>query len=126
MAKSKKNLYESEPKERIDWMRNQALIQQAYIDLIRELKRCPTIAEVSGRVNLSIHTIKKHVADMKFEQIKSPMRALTPDVLAAIYNSARKGTSASQKLWCQIMEGWSEEMNIKGFEKDLTINVKVT
>lgn len=119
-----KNLSETTEKVRIDKMRNQAIVQQAYIDLIKNLKRCPTILEVSEHVNLSAVTIEKHISEMKFEPIQSPMRSLTPDVLASIYNSARKGQSASQKLWLQVMEGWVEDMNL-GIKGDIEIEVKI-
>jgi len=33
--------------------------------------------------------------------------------MLAIENSAKKGSSASQKLWMQICEGWSERQIIK-------------
>ena len=111
--KASKKVDENVLKEdRIDWLRNQAIIQNAYIELIQRLHRCPTNLEVSEKVNLSIHTIKNHVKELKFEPLQSPLRSLTPDVIISIYNSARKGLSASQKLWMQIMEGWSENMNV--------------
>ena len=96
----------------IAWQRNQALIQESYIELVKELKRCPTILEVSENVNLSINTINKHIKELKFEPLKSSLRALTPDVLIAIAKSARKGSAASQKLWVQLMEGWTEKQDI--------------
>ena len=111
--KVSKKIDENMPKvDRVDWLKNQAIIQQAYIELIQQLKRCPTNLEVSEKVNLSICTIKNHTKELKFEPLQSPMRTLTPDVLAAIYNSARKGSSQSQKLWMQIMEGWKENSNL--------------
>ena len=105
MAKSDKN---------ITWDTNQAIIQDAYVKLILSLKRCPTINEVSKEVNLCPTTLKKHVDTLKFEPLKNPLRSLTPDVLVSIYNSARKGSSSSQKLWMQIMEGWTERHELTG------------
>lgn len=109
----------------ITWQRNQALIQEIYIELVKELKRCPTILEVSEGVNLSIDTINKHVKELKFEPLESPLRSLTPDVLMSIVKSARRGSSASQKLWLQVMEGWSEKTDITQnitFKKPLIID----
>ncbi len=102
----------------ITWQLNQALIQDAYIKLIKELRRCPTLLEISKEVNLSINTLKKHVDELKFEPLKDLMRTLTPDVVMAIANSARKGSSASQKLWMQIMEGWAERQEHTGKDGD--------
>jgi hypothetical protein len=94
--------------DRIDWLRNQAIIQETYVNLIQQLKRCPTVLEVSKQTDLSISAIRNHVKEMKFEPQQSPLRSLTPDVYISIYNSCRKGSSQSQKLWMQIMEGWKE------------------
>lgn len=94
------------------WQINQALIQNAYIKLIKQLQRCPTVFEISKEVDLSINTLNKHIQELKFEPLKDLMRTLTPDVVMSIANSARKGSSASQKLWMQIMEGWTESHNI--------------
>ena len=98
----------------ITWEVNQAIIQDAYIKLIMSLKRCPTLKQVSDEVKLSITTLKKHVDRLEFKPLKNPLRSLTPDVLVSIYNSALKGSSASQKLWMQIMEGWAERQELTG------------
>ena len=70
--------------------------------------------EISEHVNLSIKTLEKHVKDLKFEPTKELMRTLTPDVVMAIAESAKKGSSSSQKLWMQIMEGWTERHELTG------------
>ena len=100
--------------ENITWHVNQAIIQNAYIKLIKQLQRCPTMLEISEHVNLSIKTLEKHVKDLKFEPTKELMRTLTPDVVMAIAESAKKGSSSSQKLWMQIMEGWTERHELTG------------
>lgn len=104
---------DSEDKRNITWERNQKLLQETYVKLLQLFKRCPTISEVAKEVNLSTKTIKLHIKELKFDPIESPLRVLTPDVIASIYNSARKGSSQSQKLWMQLMEGWSEKMDMK-------------
>lgn len=106
----------------VTWQYNQALIQDAYICLIKEKRRCPTLLEVSKEVNLSMKALENHVKELKFEPLKNLMRTLTPDVVMAIANSARKGSSASQKLWMQVMEGWAEKTEID-IPNDITIKV---
>lgn len=96
-------------KKNITWNLNQKLIQEAYIGLLQELKRCPTIQEVSDQTELSCKTIRLHIKDMQFEPSVHPLRVLTMDVLMFIYMSSKKGSSASQKLWLQVMEGWHEK-----------------
>lgn len=118
MAKSCKN---------ITWDLNHSIIRDSYVKLIKELKRKPTYDEVSKETNLSINTIKKHIDELKFEPLKHPLRVLSEDVLISIANSAKKGSAASQKLWMQICEGWSErqimehtgEVNINGAREKL-------
>ncbi len=95
------------------WNENQALINNAYKDLISKLERCPTILEIAEKTGLNRNTISKHSKDIKLETyINSSLRSLTPDVLVSIYNSARKGVPASQKLWVQLMEGWREGLDV--------------
>jgi len=102
----------TDEKRNITWESNQKLLQEAYIELLKTLKRCPTTTEVSKKVNLSIKTVKLHVRDLKFEPLNNPLRSLTPDVIASIYSSAKKGLAQSQKLWMQIMEGWRDGIDI--------------
>lgn len=102
------------------WQTNQSLIQQAYIVLAKELRRCPTIVEISDEVDISVTTIEKHVKEIEFEPVEHPLRVLTNDVLFSIYTSARKGRTGSQKLWLQVMEGWKEKSEIDlGFKKSI-------
>lgn len=121
MAESKDK---QEEKRNITWNKNQELIQQAYIKLIMELKRCPTIREVSEDIDLSILTIKKHIKELKFEPAESPLRSLTPDVLASIYNSSIKGNAASQRLWMMIMEGWTEKTSLDITGRKIIVTVE--
>ena len=100
MSKSNRN---------ITWDINHALIRDSYIDLIMELKRKPTYDEVSKHSKLSVKTIKLHIKELKFDPQKHPLRILTEDVILSIASSAKSGSAASQKLWMQICEGWTEK-----------------
>ncbi|NQU87294.1 MAG: hypothetical protein HQ541_16190 [Mariniphaga sp.] len=92
---------------------NHQIIRDSYVKLIKNLKRKPTIAEVSKDCNLSHNTIDKHIKELKFNPLKHPLRILSDDVILSIVNSAKKGSSASQKLWMQICEGWTEKQVIE-------------
>jgi len=96
------------------WQINQALIQDAYLKLIIDKKRCPTRFELSQETKLSEPTINKHVKEFKFEPVNESLRLLTPDIVTAIYKSSRKGNAASQKLWLQLFEGFSERLEHTG------------
>ena len=89
------------------WELNHAIIRDSYVKLIKKLKRKPTYPEVAEDSKLSETTIKKHIDTLKFEPHKHPLRVLTEDVLLNIANCSRKN-AASQKLWMQLFEGFSE------------------
>ncbi len=97
---------------RKDWTEHHAKIRDEYIKLVSIHKRCPTLQELSNGTKYTILTIRRHLSELKFEAIKSDMRVLTPDVLLAIANTAKKGSSSSQKLWLQVVEGFSEQSDI--------------
>jgi len=106
------NVNKGEKKKNITWEANQKLLQETYVRLLQSLKRCPTIAEITKETKLSRKTIQLHIKELNFEPVEHPLRVLTNDVIASIYGSSRKGSSASQKLWMQIMEGWREKTDI--------------
>lgn len=47
------------------------------------------------------------------EILKSWAFDRTPDVVQAIYRSALKGSSDSQRMWLQYFEGWSEKQTVQ-------------
>ena len=98
----------SKSNKNVSWQLNHSIIRDSYVKLIQELKRKPTIKEVSEDSRLSPTTIDKHIKTLKFDPLKHPLRVLTDDVIISIISSAKNGSSASQKLWMQLCEGWSE------------------
>lgn len=106
------------------WEANNAAIRDAYVRLIADLKRRPTIDEVCqmlGEGSLNSETVRKHINALKFEPIAHPLRILSDDVLLAVIESAKGGNAASQKLWFQVMEGWRES-NIVEAQVDHTVS----
>ena len=89
--------------------------------MIQNLGRKPTYQEVADDCRLSRNTVDKHIKSLKFDGLKHPLRILTDDVILAIAATARAGSSASQKLWMQIMEGWTERQ-ITEHEGELNLN----
>jgi len=92
----------------ITWEVNHRIISDSYLKLIKKLGRKPTYEEVVRDTGISRATLQKHIAELKFEPQKHPLRILTDEVILSIYKSAIKGSSASQKLWFMLMEGWNE------------------
>ncbi len=103
---------DEEVKRRKHWDTNHKLIKDAYLLIVKEEGRAPTMTEVSKRVNLSYKTVDRHMKELKFDPLQHPARILTEEVLLAIAKSAQKGRSASQKLWMQLVEGWVEKQDI--------------
>ena len=115
----------SKSDKNITWDLNHRIIRDSYMKLIKKNQRRPTIKEVSKDCNLSMTTINKHLKNLQFDPLKHPLRILSDDVLLAIASSAKDGSSASQKLWMQICEGWSEKQEIMhGMTPTLTDLVK--
>lgn len=102
-----------ESNKNITWDINHQIIRDSYVKLIQDLERKPTYQEVSDYCNLSIKTIKKHIDTLKFNPLRHPLRILTDDVILAIINSSKRGSSASQKLYMQLCEGWTEKQIIE-------------
>ena len=103
------------------WELNHSIIRDSYVNLIKNFKRKPTQNEVAIETKLSRNTIQKHISILKFEPHKHPLRILTDDVIMSIANSAMDGSHGSQKLWMQIMEGWTERQ-ITEHEGELNLN----
>lgn len=108
---AKKDLAKSD--QNITWELNHSIIRTSYVDLIKKLKRKPTIKEVSEDCKLSPTTIKKHIKTLTFEPLKHPLRILTDDVIISIISSSKNGSSSSQKLYMQLLEGWNEKTIIE-------------
>jgi hypothetical protein len=98
----------SKKRRKVDAEINEVLIVEAILKIVKEKKRAPTVEEIANEVNLSARAITEHYKNLSFEPSSSYLRALTPEVILSIAQSARKGSSASQKLWLQFMEGWGE------------------
>lgn len=103
---------------RSDQKANGALIRAAFIALLQESKGVrPTVNQIKEQTGLSTMTIKRHLKSIDFrdmvETSKASWRVLTDDVVLSIYRTAVKGNPQAQKLWFQIVEGWSEKRETK-------------
>jgi len=94
---------------RVDWHQNHDRLSRAYLDLVKEHGRAPTIAQLSEAANLSAAAVKRHMKYLKFTPTKHPARVLTDSVIIGLASKAAAGDSAAAKLWFQVMEGWSEK-----------------
>jgi predicted transcriptional regulator len=75
----------------------------------------PSNIMIAKALGLTEQTVKKHFAALRFEPVVHPLRVLTDEVIYNIYKLSATN-SASQKLWLQVMEGWSESLDVKVVE----------
>ena len=120
--------------ERKDKEANHRIIRDAFLELLKEKAKAPTVQELADATGLSATSIKTHLKVLKFTPENSPLRVLSPDVFEAIYKravgyeeedihfSSYKGDVtatpyqkkiipdvSAQKLWVQLVEGWTEK-----------------
>jgi len=103
---------EERTKTRLDWETNQVMIQEAFIKLLKKKKRKPTAVELAEETGLSTRSIDRHIKQMKFDMQNDTWRALTPAVMHSIFKGATRGGVFAQKLWLQVVESWSEDINV--------------
>ena len=89
-------------------------IREAFLQLLNETGRAPTISEIAQRVELSRATCQEHVRGLSYKATAQKYRILTDDVVDAIRKAATLGDMRAAKLWFQVVEGWSESLNLKG------------
>lgn len=98
---------------RTDYEANNAIIREAFIAVLKRNKGLrPSIEELAEETGLHASTIKKHLKALDFRDLMQEnacFKLLTDDVILAVYRSAMKGNPSSQKLWFQVVEGWSEK-----------------
>lgn len=96
----------------VTWNLNHELIKETYISLIKKLSKAPTVAMISNECNISETTIKKHISEIEFKPVQSLTRLLTDNVILSIYKTAMSGNVAAQRLFLQLVEGWTEKSEI--------------
>lgn len=96
-----------------DFAANNAIIRESFIAVLKRNKGLrPSVDELSSETGLSGSTIKKHLKELDFKDLMSEnacFKLLTDDVVLAVYRTAIKGNPSAQKLWFQVVEGWSEK-----------------
>ena len=93
---------------------NMILIRDAILEYIHDNNKPPTLLELSKKLKIHSNTISKHIKEINFDTEESIYRTFTPDVVMSIINSSKKGSSASQKLYMQIFEKFSERLEHTG------------
>jgi len=111
--KKSKSPEDKEITRRQDFEQNADRIRDAVISHMKEHKKPASMSDISKKLGLSYKTVWRHMKQIKFNSEAHPLRALSSDILVSIYNASLKGNPSSQKLWFQLMEGWSEKTNFE-------------
>lgn len=108
---------------RKDYDEHHGIISNAYLDLAKELGgRMPTIMQVADRTGFAPNTVHSHLQNLEFNPRKHPVRIFSDEVAMGIARSAIAGSSASQKLYYQLFEGFTEKSEVNG---NLNISGKI-
>jgi len=124
--KSNNNLSKKVPKRRkkkkIDYRLNHEIIQRKIIEFVKRTGRVPTRNEIAQECQLNEKTIDRHFVEMQLPNLLPQFKTLTPLVMAGIYNNAKDKGGFNAKLWLQVVEGWTEKINIDHKDKSLNLD----
>lgn len=88
---------------------NHAVIVQYILQYTKDNNRAPLPVEIHKGTGLHYNTVKKHLAKLDMSDQLKHMRVLTPNMIMATYQAGVRGNVQAQKLWYQLVEGWSED-----------------
>jgi hypothetical protein len=100
-------------KHRANYLANNLLLSDLVYEILNNSKGLvlPTAKVLAEKSGLSVKTVQRHFKTLHFEPIASPLRSLSDRVIVNMFNLTRK-SAAAQKLWFEIMEGWSEDSTV--------------
>jgi len=89
-------------------------VRNSFISLLRENKgKLPTTQQVAESTNLSFARAKYHLDNITFEPTKSPLRALTHEVVLALFQKAMTGYVPAIQTWLKLFEGFTDKKDIR-------------
>ena len=125
MARKVKN--KQKTPERKDWETNHWLIYDAYLQEFKRTGKPPTQVELAKLTKLNRQTIGNHLRDTKLEHLIPSVKMRTMRVLHGLAKRAEEGYAAEVKLWMQLVENWSDKLEITGKDGEpLVSNINVT
>lgn len=108
------------------WQANDALLRDAYINLLVANKKSPTIRMLANETNLNFKTIVKHLKSIDFEtDIKPKHRLMSDAVVSALGMQAMKGKAPEAKLFLQVIENYRERSEVTGADGEAINNITV-
>jgi hypothetical protein len=119
MNSKNKTFKDASKKHRADYIAVHLRLSDMVYQILNDSKgmTLPTPTLLAKRTGLSVKTVQRHYDTLEFQPVNSPLRSLSDRVIVNMFNLTRK-SAAAQKLWFEIMEGWSEEsiVNVNDIE----------
>jgi hypothetical protein len=109
------------------YFENDALIKKAYIKVLEEQKRMPTLIEVGVICSLSSETVRQHLNAINLNELIEPFKLFGSDVLAGLKAKAESGDAQAAKLFFFLIFDKVERKEIKAdIKADINAKVKVS
>jgi len=108
-----------ESKHYANWEETHAVIGQAFIDLVGELQKRPSIRDIAKHTGYGINTVHVHLREIKKKSLEDrfePLQVLSDRLLLKLFKTAQgggKGSVAATKLFFQLVENWKPGMTIE-------------
>jgi hypothetical protein len=105
------------------YFENEALIKAAYMKVLKEQKRMPTLIEVGEMCHISSETVRQHLKDIDINDLIEPFKLMGSNLLQGLTERAEAGDAAAARLFFFLIFDKVERKEIKA---DVNANVKAT
>jgi hypothetical protein len=103
------------------YFENEALIKAAYMKVLKEQKRMPTLIEVGEMCHISSETVRLHLKAIDINDLIEPFKLMGSNVLQGLTERAEAGDAAAARLFFFLIFDKVERKEIKA---DVNANVK--
>jgi hypothetical protein len=103
------------------YFENEALIKAAYMKVLKEQKRMPTLIEVGEMCHISSETVRQHLKAIDINDLIEPFKLMGSNVLQGLTERAEAGDAAAARLFFFLIFDKVERKEIKA---DVNANVK--
>jgi hypothetical protein len=109
------------------YFENEALIKAAYMKVLKEQKRMPTLVEVGEMCHISSETVRLHLKAIDINDLIEPFKLMGSNVLQGLTERAEAGDAAAARLFFFLIFDKVERKEIKAeVNANVKANVKAT